>query len=352
MTTSLLGLGGFPETDPLSLGMLGMHGFEYTNYAVAQCDCLIGVGARFDDRVTGKPDEFARKATKIHIDVDPSSINKTVLVDIPIVGDVKRVLQELNKLLKLVKPVDTNGWLATIAEMRKKYPLVYREKQKVLPQYVIQQISEATQGNAVIATGVGQHQMWVAQFYQFNKPRSLITSGGLGTMGFGLPAAIGAQFACPHDVVWDIDGDGSFQMTAQELATAAQNKLPVKIAIMNNQHHGMVRQWQDLFYQGRHAQSRLNPVDFVKLAEANHCVGIHVDKKSDVRPAIDQAMRVTDRPTVIEFMVEESENCWPMIAPGKAHDQMLGTYENLKAEGGVAQYRHIEPDDEAKLSLG
>ncbi len=349
VATSLLGLGGFPETDPLSLGMLGMHGFEYTNYAVAQCDLLIGIGARFDDRVTGKPDEFARCAKKIHIDVDPSSINKTVLVDYPIVGDVKQVLQEL---LRLVGPIDTRAWLKTIHDMRAKYPLMYREKTKLLPQYIIQQISEATKGNAIIATGVGQHQMWTAQFYQFNRPRSLITSGGLGTMGFGLPSAIGAQFGRPQDVVWDIDGDGSFQMTSQELATAAHNHLPIKVAIMNNQHHGMVRQWQDLFYQGRHAQSKLNPTDFVKLAEAYGCVGIRVEKKEDVRPAIERAMAVTDRPTVIEFMVEQAEDCWPMIAPGKPHDQMLGTYETLKREGGVPQYRHAEPDEEAKLSLG
>jgi len=194
--------------------------------------------------------------------------------------------------------------------------------------------------------------MWTAQFYQFNRPRSLITSGGLGTMGFGLPAAIGAQFGRPEAVVWDIDGDGSFQMTAQELATAAQHKLPLKVAIMNNQHHGMVRQWQDLFYQGRHAQSKLNPTDFVKLADAYGCVGIRVEKKDQVRPAIERAMSVTDRPTIVEFVVEEAEDCWPMIAPGKPHDQMLGTYETLKQQGGVPQYRHAEPDEEAKLSLG
>src|SRR3989338_5990381 len=329
--------------------MLGMHGFEYTNYAVAQCDLLIGIGARFDDRVTGKPDEFAKQAKKIHVDVDPSSINKTVLVDYPIVGDVKEVLQQLNRL---VKAPDTSEWLKTIAEMRRKYPLMYKEKTKILPQYIIQQISEATQGNAIIATGVGQHQMWTAQFYQFNAPRSLITSGGLGTMGFGLPAAIGAQFGRPDAVVWDIDGDGSFQMTAQELATASQHRLPIKVAIMNNRHHGMVRQWQDLFYQGRHAQTRVNRVDFVKLAEAYGCVGIRVDKKDDVRPAIERAMAVSDRPTVLDFMVEETEDCWPMIAPGKSHDQMLGTYESLKEEGRIPQHRHVEPDEESKLSLG
>ncbi len=348
-TTSLLGLGAFPETEPLSLGMLGMHGFEYTNYAVAECDLLIGIGARFDDRVTGKPDEFAKKARKIHIDVDPSSINKTVQVDYPVVGDVKRVLQEL---LKLVKPLDTKDWLATIAEMKRKFPLTYREKSRLLPQYIIQQISDATSGHAIVATGVGQHQMWAAQYYQFNRPRSLITSGGLGTMGFGLPAAIGAQFGCPNAVVWDIDGDGSFSMTAQELATASLHRLPVKVAIMNNEYHGMVRQWQDQFYEGRYAQSLINPIDFVKLAEAYGCVGIRVERKADVRPAIDRAMSVTDRPTIIDFLVEKKEDCWPMIAPGKPHNQMLGTYEMLSKDGGVPQHRRATPDEESKLSLG
>jgi acetolactate synthase-1/2/3 large subunit len=349
VTTSLLGLGGFPETDPLSLGMLGMHGFEYTNYAVAECDLLIGIGARFDDRVTGKPDEFAKKAKKIHIDVDPSSINKTVIVDYPVVGDVKAVLKELNRL---VQAPDTREWLKALEEMRRKYPLIYTEKQKPLPQVIIQQISEATKGDAVIATGVGQHQMWAAQFYQFNKPRSMITSGGLGTMGFGLPAAIGAQFARPGETVWDIDGDGSFSMTAQELATASKHHLPVKIAIMNNQYHGMVRQWQDLFYESRYAQSEINPIDFVKLAEAHGCLGIRVEQKAQVRPAIDRAMQTTDRPTVIDFLVETKEDCWPMIAPGKPHYELLGTYESLKDKGGVAQHRHLSSDDEAKLSLG
>ncbi|MBI4355205.1 MAG: biosynthetic-type acetolactate synthase large subunit, partial [Candidatus Omnitrophica bacterium] len=241
VTTTLLGLGGFPESDPLSLGMLGMHGFEYTNYAVSQCDCLIAIGARFDDRVTGKADTFAAKAQKIHIDVDPSSISKTVVVDVPIVGDVKRTLQQLNKL---VKAPDTEAWLKTIDAMRKQYPLIYKDRGKLLPQVVIQEISQITHGDAVVATGVGQHQMWTAQFYQFNKPRSFLTSGGLGTMGYGFPAAIGAAFGRPNEVVFDIDGDGSFEMTLQDLATAVIHKLPIKVAIMNNQHHGMVRQWQ------------------------------------------------------------------------------------------------------------
>ena len=349
VTTSLLGLGAFPETDPLSLGMLGMHGFEYTNIAVAECDLLIGIGARFDDRVTGKPDEFAKKAKKIHIDVDPSSINKTVIVDFPVVGDVKQALREL---LQQVKALDTKEWLATIAEMKKARPLTYKEKSRILPQYIIQQISEATKGQAIVVTGVGQHQMWAAQYYQFSRPRSLITSGGLGTMGFGLPAAIGAQFGCPDAVVWDIDGDGSFQMTSQELATASKHRLPLKIAIMNNEFHGMVRQWQDQFYEGRYASSELNPVDFVKLAEAYGCAGFRVEKKSEVRSTIDKAMAITDRPTIIDFLVEKKEDGWPMIAPGKAHYQMIGTYEMLSKDGGVAQHRRATPDEESKLSLG
>ncbi len=348
VTTTLLGLGGFPESDPLSLGMLGMHGYEYANYAVGECDLLIAIGARFDDRVTGKTDEFSRRSKKIHIDVDPSSISKTIVVDYPVIGDVKQVLRQLNQI---VKAPDTREWLKTIQEMQRKYPLVYREKHKLLPQAIIQEISRVTSGNAVIATGVGQHQMWAAQYYAFNRPRSLITSGGLGTMGFGLPAAIGAQFGRPNDVVWDIDGDGSFMMTAQELATAAAHRLPIKIAIMNNGHHGMVRQWQDLFYEGRHAQSKVSPVDFVKLAEAYGCVGLRVASKEDMGQALERAMKTTDRPTVIDFQVEETEDCWPMVAPGKPSHKMIGTYEELKADGAKPQHRHVPSTDEADLSL-
>lgn len=349
VTTTLLGLGGFPETDSLSLGMLGMHGFEYANYAVAECDLLIAIGARFDDRVTGKIDEFATKSKKIHIDVDPSSIGKTVAVDYPVVGDVKKVLVKLNKL---VRPPKIAAWNKHVNEMRQRYPLVYRQKKKLLPQAIIQEISRVTKGNAVVSTGVGQHQMWAAQYYEFNQPRSLITSGGLGTMGFGLPAAIGAQFGRPKDVVWDIEGDGSFMMTAQELATASKEKIPVKVAILNNGHFGMVRQWQDLFYEGRHAQTKVSVVDFVKLAEAYGCIGIRVEKQSEVGPALERAMSVNDRPTVIDFLVEVEENCWPMIAPGKASSQMIGTYDELSKDGGKAQpRRRMSAKERANISL-
>ncbi|MBI4437025.1 MAG: biosynthetic-type acetolactate synthase large subunit [Candidatus Omnitrophica bacterium] len=348
VTTTLLGLGAFPESHPLSLGMLGMHGFEYTNYAVAECDLLIAVGARFDDRVTGKVDEFAKKAKKVQIDVDPSQISKTVPVDIPIVGDVKATLKELNTI---VEGGETNGWLKQIEEWKKKYPLLYKEKKKLLPQFVIQQISEATKGNAVVATGVGQHQMWAAQFYRFNKPRSFLSSGGLGTMGYGFPAAIGAAFGRPGEVVFDIDGDGSFEMTLNELATAVANHLQIKVAILNNGHHGMVRQWQDLFYKGRHAQSKLTgQPDFARLAEAYGAVGMTITKQEEVRPAIERALK-TPKTVLMNFLVEETENCWPMIAPGKPANEMLGTYETLsKEEGGIPQHRKFETPGELSLS--
>ena len=351
VTTTLMGLGAFPESDPLSLGMLGMHGFEYTNYAVAECDLLIAVGARFDDRVTGKADTFAKHAIKIQIDIDPASISKSVPVDIPAVGDVRHALVAINKL---VKPADTKEWIQHIDEMKRKFPLFYKERKKLLPQQIIQQISEATHGDAVIVTGVGQHQMWAAQYYQFNKPRSIITSGGLGTMGFGLPAAIGAQFGRPKDVVWDIDGDGSFEMTLTEMATAVAHKLPIKIALMNNKQHGMVRQWQDLFYKSRYSSSLLEDgqPDFVKFAEAYGAVGLRVTKKDEMRAAIDNAMQVHDRPTLIEFLVEQDENCWPMIAPGKPASEMLGTAESLRKDGSVAVHRKVRADAAApELSM-
>ncbi len=318
---TLLGLGGFPASDPLFMGMLGMHGTKCANSAVSGCDLLIAIGARFDDRVTGKIEEFAPDAKIIHIDIDPSAISKNVIVDLPIVGDVKNILSELTPLVKKCK---AGQWLRQIAKWKKEFPLTYDRKAKTIkPQYVIEQIYEATEGKAIIATEVGQNQMWAAQYYKFEKPRHFLSSGGLGTMGYGFPAAIGAQIAWPDKLVFDIAGDGSFQMNIQELATVARLKLPVKVAILNNQFLGMVRQWQDLFYGKRYSSSCLadNP-DFAKVAEAFGATGIKVTKKSDVRTAIDKAIE-TPGPVILDFAVDREENVMPMVPAGAAISDMI-----------------------------
>jgi len=327
VTTTLLGLGSFPETHDLSLGMLGMHGTGYANHAVMQSDLLIAVGARFDDRVTGKLETFAPDAEIIHIDIDPAAISKNVIVDIPIVGDARRVLTELNKLV--AKP-DTESWLKKIGEWKRKYPLSYSQDGDVIkPQYVVEQIYEATKGDAIIVTEVGQNQMWAAQFYKYTKPRRFLSSGGLGTMGYGFPAAIGAQVGCPDDLVFDIAGDGSIQMNIQELTTVVANKLPVKVAILNNRYLGMVRQWQDLFYHGRLSGVDLatNP-DFVKVAEAFGATGIKVTKPEEVRPAIERAIN-TPGPVFMDFIVDRSENVFPMVPAGAPIDEMIGIIEGM-----------------------
>jgi len=323
VTTTLLGLGGFPGEDKLSLGMLGMHGTGYANQAIMESDLIIAIGARFDDRVTGKIDEFAPHAKIIHIDIDPSAISKTVKVDVPIVGDIKNVLTELNKI---VKKADTADWLKQVDGWKKQYPLKYDNKGSAIkPQYVVEEIYAATKGDAIITTEVGQNQMWAAQFYKFSKPRSFISSGGLGTMGYGLPAAIGAQIGCPDKVVFDIAGDGSIQMNIQELTTAVHNKVPVKVAILNNGYLGMVRQWQELFYQRRYSSVKLEgSPDFVKLAEAYGAVGIRIEKKKDVRPAIKKAL-ATKNTVIMDFIVEPEENVFPMVPAGKPINQMIGT---------------------------
>lgn len=320
ITTTLLALGVFPEGDKLSLGMLGMHGTQYANYAIMDSDLIIAVGARFDDRITGKIDDFAPHARIAHIDIDPTSLRKNVRVDIPVVGDVRRVLKELNKI---VKPGKFSAWQKQIAEWKKKYPLEYGKDDKLHPQYVIEQINKVTGGEAIIATEVGQNQMWTAQFYKFAHPRSFLSSGGLGTMGYGFPAAIGAQVACPDKIVFDIAGDGSIQMNIQELTTAVNNKLPVKIAILNNSYLGMVRQWQELFYGKRYSGTVLegNP-DFVKLARAYGAEGIRVKKKKDVLPALKKALEI-DGPVVLDFVVESEENVWPMVPAGKSIRHMI-----------------------------
>ncbi len=329
VTTTLMGLGGFPGTHPLSLGMLGMHGTYRANMAVTDCDLLIAVGARFDDRVTGKIDAFAPKAEKIHIDIDPTSISKNVRVDIPIVGDCKRVLAKMLALLKEEKSVDEHRkspgpWHNQIEKWKNTHRLTYRQDQVIKPQYVIEKIYEMTKGEAVITTEVGQNQMWTAQYYLFDHPRTLLTSGGLGTMGYGLPAAIGAQVAFPSRTVIDIAGDGSIQMNIQELATAVQYKLPVKVAILNNGYLGMVRQWQELFYERRYAMTHIGEVspDFVKLAEAYGAMGLRATKPEEVVPVIREALR-TPLPVLMDFVVEPEEGVYPMVPAGEAIDRML-----------------------------
>ncbi|OIN96188.1 acetolactate synthase, large subunit, biosynthetic type [Candidatus Desantisbacteria bacterium CG1_02_38_46] len=321
VTTTLLGLGGFPETSNLSLGMLGMHGTRYANYAVTESDLLIGIGARFDDRVTGKLSDFAPKATIVHIDIDPTSISKSVEVDIPIVGDVKNVLVELNKLVK--KKDNLKPWLDKIEKWKKEYPLGYKQGKEIKPQFVVQEISRITKGNAIIATEVGQNQMWSAQFYKFAKPRTFLSSGGLGTMGYGFPASIGAKVGCPDKIVFDIAGDGSFQMNLQQLATAVQFKIAVKVAILNNGFLGMVRQWQELFFNKRYSQTPIENPDFVKIAQAYGAMGIRVTKPEDVGPAISKAIE-SPLPVVIDFHVAPEENVFPMVPVGSPISEMIG----------------------------
>ncbi|NLW38297.1 MAG: biosynthetic-type acetolactate synthase large subunit [Peptococcaceae bacterium] len=317
---TLTGLGGFPGNHPLSLGMLGMHGTKYANYAVSECDLLIAVGARFDDRVTGDVETFAPEARIIHIDIDPAEIGKNVRVDIPVVGDVKRVLRQL---LKSLQPRLNEAWRDKIMAWKKEYPLNYCEKGCLKPQAIIREICRQTEGKARITTEVGQHQMWTAQYYTFTRPRSFITSGGLGTMGFGLPAAIGVQVGCPDELVFDIAGDGSIQMNIQELCTAVNYDLPVNVAILNNGYLGMVRQWQELFYNRRYSQSELLNPDFVKLAEAYGAEGIRVTRTSELAPAIEQAIN-SSKPVMLDFIVDREENVLPMVPPGGTLNKMLG----------------------------
>ncbi len=330
VTTTNMGKGSFPEDHPLALHMLGMHGTYYANMAVYNCDLLIAVGARFDDRVTGKIEEFAPQAKIIHIDIDPASISKNIVVDVPIVGDVKivlrRLLEELRReAVKILYPEERQKWIEQIEKWKKRYPLTYSRSDKVIkPQYVIEQIYQATKGEAIITTGVGQHQMWAAMFYKYSFPRQFINSGGLGTMGFGLPAGIGAKIGRPKREVFVIDGDGSFMMTMQEIITAVQYKVPVKVAIINNSYLGMVRQWQELFYDRRYAEVDLSvQPDFVKLAEACGAVGFRAEKPSDVREIIEEALRIQDKPVIMDFHVDKEENVFPMVPAGKSYREMI-----------------------------
>ncbi|MDP2990067.1 MAG: biosynthetic-type acetolactate synthase large subunit, partial [Kiritimatiellota bacterium] len=338
VTTTLLGLGSFPETDSLALRMLGMHGSVTANYATHHCDLLVSIGARFDDRVTGKIAEFAPHAKIAHIDIDPTAISKSVPVDIPVVGDVKQVLKVL---IPLVESKERTEWLTQIQEWKQKNPFAYDQNgSKLMPQYVIEQIYALTRGNAIIVTEVGQHQMWSAQYYKYTQPRTFISSGGLGTMGFGLPAAIGAQFGCPNKMVVDISGDGSAQMNFQELVVAVEHQVPIKVVILNNGYLGMVRQWQEMFYKKQYSATCLGQSgrgknekikdrpdtpylpDFVKLAEAHGALGLRAKTRAAVVPMLAKAFEA-DGPAVVECMVDPEANVFPMVPAGASLTEMI-----------------------------
>ena len=321
ITTTLLGLGAYDETDPLSLHMLGMHGTAYANFAVQECDLLVSIGARFDDRVTGDVKRFAPNAKIIHIDIDPASISKTIKVDIPVVGDAKQILPILTELIE-TRP--RKEWIARMDALKERYPLGYENDiDGIKPQYVVEEVARQTNHNAFVTTGVGQHQMWAAQFYGFRKPRQIITSGGLGTMGFGLPAAIGAQIANPHDTVVCIEGDSSFSMALHDIPTAVERSLPLKICILNNGYMGMVRQWQELFYKRRYSKSYMQHPCFAEVAKAFGAAGFVARKKSDVPKVIEQMLN-EKKCCVVDFHVEPEENVWPMVAAGKSLHEMDG----------------------------
>jgi len=325
VTLTLLGMGAFPGDSDLFLGMLGMHGTFYANYAIQNSDLIIAVGARFDDRVTGKVETFAPHAKIVHIDIDPTSISKSVHADLPIVGDAKDVLGGLNAMLSgRADKGRLKEWKRIIDEWKKENPLTYRnDDDKLRPQYVIEKIYEVTGGDAIITTEVGQNQMWSALFYKYRYPRQFISSGGLGTMGYGMPAAIGAKFGMPEKTVFDIAGDGSIQMNIQELSVAVRDKVNVKIAVLNNGYLGMVRQWQQLFYDKRYSSVDLTgSPDFVKLAEAYGAVGIRVKTKEEVVPALKKAI-ATDRPVIMDFQVEQEENVFPMVPSGASLHEIL-----------------------------
>jgi acetolactate synthase I/II/III large subunit len=320
VVTTLLGLGSFPENHILNFGWLGMHGMVHANMAVQNADILIAIGMRFDDRATANTSNFARNAKIIHIDIDPTEIGKNVPVDVPIVGDIKNVLRSMIKELEMQEHVD---WISLLEQVRYDHPLTEIEgSDELLPQYVIHNICQATKGNARLVTGVGQHQMWTAQYYSYNRPNTLILSGGLGAMGFELPASIGVKVGCPEEAVWCIAGDGSIQMTIQELATIRQENLAIKIAIINNQYLGLVRQWQELFYERSYVGVKLWNPDFVAIAQAYEIPGIKVKHKDEVASAIQQATESTG-PFLIDFAVEPEENVYPIIPPGKTLSETL-----------------------------
>ncbi len=329
ITSTLMGLGAYQASDPQWLGMLGMHGTWEANWAMHDCDLMICIGARFDDRITGRLDAFAPGSTKIHVDIDPSSINKNVKVDIPIIGDCAHVLEDMLGLWRVNKAQPDKKalgeWWKQIEKWRARKSLAYKTSSTVIkPQYAIQRLFELTKDrDTYITTEVGQHQMWAAQFYRFEEPNRWMTSGGLGTMGYGLPASVGVQLAHPKSLVIDIAGEASVQMTMQEVSTAVQYHLPIKVFIINNQYMGMVRQWQELLHGGRYAESYSHSLpDFVKLAEAYHAVGIRCERPGDLDGAIKEMINV-DRPVLFDCVVDQNENCFPMIPSGRAHNEMI-----------------------------
>ena len=328
VATTLMGLGAFPANGDLWLGMVGMHGTYAANMSINHADLLVCVGARFDDRVTGRLQDFASHARIVHIDIDPTSIRKNVEVDVPVVGDCRQALEGILEICR-AKMADTDwsgmhaDWLQTVHEWKANHPLAYNKNGHIKPQQVIETMYSITKGDAIIATEVGQNQMWAAQFYTFTKPRTLLTSGGLGTMGYGFPAAIGAQFAFPDKLVINVAGDGSIQMNIQELATVVQNKLPVKVVILNNGHLGMVRQWQELFYNRNYSHTNMEAQpDFVKLAEAYGAEGYRISKPEELEDVLRKAL-TSPNPAFIDVMVEREENVYPMVPAGAALDEML-----------------------------
>jgi len=321
VTGTLMGKGAFPDTHPLSVGMPGMHGTKYANYAIQESDLIIAVGARFDDRVTGKLESFAPSAKIIHIDIDPAEIRKNVRVDVPVVGDAKTVLTKLTALIKQHQP-KTSRWLERVNKWKKEFPLHYKKNDMIKPQYVVECIYELYP-DAIIVTEVGQNQMWAEQYFKYTRPRTFISSGGLGTMGYGFPAAIGAKVGLPDATVIDIAGDGSFQMNSQEIATAVQSEIPVVVAILNNGYLGMVHQWQELFFEERYSSTVIEEsVDFVKLAEAYNAVGLRAVKPRDVKPILKEAVE-SGKPTIIDFIIDKTENVFPMVPAGAAINEII-----------------------------
>jgi acetolactate synthase-1/2/3 large subunit len=329
--TTLMGRGALPDEHPLCLGMPGMHGNFTAVTAMQKADLLITLGARFDDRVTGKVSEFAKDAKVIHVDIDPAELGKVRFADVPIVGDLRTVIEEMIKALKSERskqdPPDLAPWLATIHDWQERYPLKYRQEEggPLKPQFVIERLRDNTPDDCILVAGVGQHQMWASQLWKFKLPNTWVNSGGLGTMGYAVPAAVGAKVGRPDRMVWAIDGDGCFQMTAQELVTAASERIPVKIAILNNAYLGMVRQWQELFYEERYSEVYLSPdlPDYVKWAEAMGCVGMRVDTADDVVATIEKANEIDDRPVVIDFRTDWREKVYPMVAAGSSNDDII-----------------------------